>query len=116
MHSYFVYIIECNDGKLYVGVTNNVARRFEEHQAGLHPKSYTAKRRPLKLLYVETFQWIQDAIAREKQLKGWSSTKKRALMMAQDDILHLLARCRNGSVHDRPERTDRASSGEGTAS
>ncbi len=61
-HLYFVYIIECNNGTLYVGVTNNVERRFQEHCDRIHPTSYTAKRLPLKLVYVENDQWIQDAI------------------------------------------------------
>jgi putative endonuclease len=104
MHIYYVYIIECNDGTLYVGVTNSVERRFLEHCEGLDPKSYAAKRRPLKLVHIETFQWILDAIAREKQLKGWSAPKKQALMLGQEETLRLLARCRNGSVHDRPDR------------
>jgi putative endonuclease len=99
MHTYFVYIIECCDATLYVGVTNNVERRFQEHCEGVSPRSYTAKRRPLKLVYVEHFRWIQVAIAREKQLKGWSAQKKRALIMAQEEILHLLASCRNSSSH-----------------
>jgi putative endonuclease len=104
MHIYYVYIIECSDGTLYVGVTNNVARRFHEHCEGIDPKSYTAKRRPLKLVHVETFQWVLDAIAREKQLKGWSAPKKRALMMGEEEALHVLAKCRNSTAHDRPDR------------
>ena len=108
MHIYYTYIIECNDGTLYVGVTNDVERRFSEHCEGSNPRSYTAKRRPLKLVHVETFQWILDAIAREKQLKGWSALKKQALIMGEEATLHMLARCRNGSVHDREERRSRS--------
>ena len=63
MHVYFVYLIVCSDGTFYVGVTNNVVRRFQEHCDAIDPRSYTAKRRPLKLVYVEPFQWILDAIA-----------------------------------------------------
>lgn len=104
MRRYFVYFIECSDGTLYVGVTNDVERRFMEHSEGANPSSYTAKRRPLKLVHVEVFQWIQHAIAREKQLKGWSAKKKRALLAGEEATLHLLAMCRNGSSHLRPER------------
>jgi len=104
MHVYFVYLIVCSDGTFYVGVTNNVERRFQEHCEGVHPGSYTAKRRPLKLVYVEPFQWILDAIAREKQLKGWSAPKKQALIMNDAAVLHELAKCNNRTRHDRPER------------
>lgn len=110
MHVYYTYIIACNDGTLYVGVTNNIERRFREHCDGLDLRSYTAKRPPLKLVHVESSQWILDAIAREKQLKGWSAVKKRALLMAQEDLLHILAQCRNASRHDRPLHFDQGSS------
>ena len=101
MHQYFVYMIECCDSTIYVGVTNDVERRFRDHCDGRDPNSYTAKRRPLKLIYVEHFQWIQYAISREKQLKGWSAAKKRALIMNDEAILHQLARCKNASTHTR---------------
>lgn len=106
MHLYFTYMLLCSDGTYYVGVTNNMVRRFAEHCEGADPRSYTAKRRPLKLVYVENFQWIQDAIAREKQLKGWSVPKKEALMMNDDAALHELSKCRNTSRHRRPEGTE----------
>lgn len=99
VHVYYVYIIECNDGTLYVGVTNDIERRFSEHRDGVHPKSYTARRRPLRLAYFEVFQWIEYAIKREKQLKGWSAPKKQALMQSDEVILRKLAECRNSSHH-----------------
>jgi putative endonuclease len=104
MHLYFVYLIVCSDGTFYVGVTNNVERRFQEHCEAVDPRSRTAKRRPLKLVHVEPFQWILDAIAREKQIKGWSAPKKQALIIQDEAILHELATCRNRTRHDRPER------------
>jgi len=104
MHIYFTYMMEGSDGTLYVGVTNNVARRFKEHSESNDTRSYTFRRRPLKLVHVETFQWIQASIAREKQITGWSAPKKRALALGQEETAYLLARCRNGTVHDRPER------------
>lgn len=72
MHVYYTYMILCIDGTYSVGVTNNVERRFQQHCDGMDPASYTAKRRPLQLVHAERFQWIHDAIRREKQLKGWS--------------------------------------------
>lgn len=105
MHLYYTYMLLCSDGTYYVGVTNNMERRFAEHCEGADPSSYTAKRLPVKLVHVEGFQWIQDAIAREKQLKGWSVPKKEALIMNETSSLHELSKCRNGSRHDRAERS-----------
>ncbi len=100
MHIYYTYIIKCNDGTLYVGVTNDLERRFAEHSSGQDPRSYTSKRRPLRLVHFETFQWVREAIRREEQLKGWSAQKKRALIRSDEDILHQFASCRNHSSHN----------------
>ena len=78
-HNYYVYIIECSDHFYYVGVTNDLERRIEEHNEGINPGCFTYKRRPVKLKYAEHFVNIQNAIAYEKQLKGWSRKKKEAL-------------------------------------
>lgn len=101
VHIYFVYILECSDKTLYVGVTNDLDRRLLEHQTGSNPGSYTSKRLPVRLVHFETFQWIQDAIKREKQVKGWSAPKKRALILTDDDLLHRLASCTNSSHHSQ---------------
>ncbi len=80
MKSYFVYILECSDQSYYTGVTNEIERRVAEHQSGLNPKCYTYKRRPVTLKFIEQFNDINQAIAREKQIKGWTRRKKEALM------------------------------------
>lgn len=92
-HNYFVYILRCADGKYYVGVTNDVERRFAEHQQGLIPRSFTYDRRPVELALVEWFNNIDQAIAREKQIKGWSRAKKEALIAGDEAKLssHALA-------------------------
>ena len=77
---FFVYILQSlKDQKLYVGYTNNVKRRFEEHNRGL--VSITKHRRPFKLIYLEGYLNQQDATAREKFFKtGWGRTNlKKAL-------------------------------------
>ena len=76
----FVYIVECSDGSFYTGVTNNLDRRIEEHNEGLNYKSYTYNRRPVKLVYYESHSDPYYAIAREKQIKGWSRKKKIAMI------------------------------------
>ncbi len=90
-YSYFVYILRCSDQSLYVGVTNNIERRCIEHQSGRNIACYTFSRRPLHLVFCAHYQYVQDAIAREKQLKGWSTKKKEALIRGDLDALPVLA-------------------------
>jgi len=94
-HNYYVYIVQCNDGFYYTGVTNNVDRRVEEHNEGLDPGCFTFKRRPVVLKYYEHFQNIENAIVYEKQLKGWSRKKKEALFVRDYDEISRLAKSRN---------------------
>ena len=68
-HTYFVYILKCSDGTYYTGITNNVERRFLEHQSGEDINSYTHKRRPVKLMFYAEFSNIEFAIEKEKQIK-----------------------------------------------
>ncbi|WPR74650.1 GIY-YIG nuclease family protein [Algoriphagus sp. NG3] len=75
MKNYFVYILKCFDTTFYTGVTNNLDRRLAEHNFGFDPLCYTAKRRPLELVFFQEFQEIHQAIAFEKQIKGWSRRK-----------------------------------------
>lgn len=96
---YYIYILECKDDSYYIGLTNDLLKRFEEHCAGMHETSYTFKRRPLKLVYYETIPFLQDAIEREKQLKGWSRAKKLALIKQDYHKLQLLAQCNNLTHH-----------------
>lgn len=79
MHSYYVYIMASSSGTLYVGVTNNLARRVIEHKTKIN-KCFTSRYTVDRLVYYESFQWIHDAIAREKQLKGKTRAKKMALI------------------------------------
>ncbi len=64
---------------LYVGVTNNLERRVYEHQSGLI-EGFTQKYNVHKLVWYESCNDVKDAIAREKQLKGWVRSKKEALI------------------------------------
>ena len=70
---YFIYILaNKKNGTLYIGVTNSIERRIEEHKIKLNPECFTAKYNVSVLVYYETFQYIDDAIQREKQLKKWN--------------------------------------------
>jgi putative endonuclease len=94
-----VYILKCSDDSLYVGVTNNIERRIKEHHEGLNPKSYTAQRRPLQLMWVGYYNSPMEAIRKEKQIKRWGKQKKEALINGDFDGLHELAMCINESSH-----------------
>ncbi|MFD2585549.1 GIY-YIG nuclease family protein [Croceitalea marina] len=80
MKKYFVYILLCSDRSYYTGVTNDVYLREEQHNKGIDKKAYTFNRRPVKLVWFQEFVNPDRAIAKEKQLKGWSRKKKEALI------------------------------------
>ena len=80
MSTYYVCILKCSDGSYYTGVTNDIERRIYEHNSEENEKSYTYKRRPVILVYYDSFSNINNAIAYEKQIKGWSRKKKEALI------------------------------------
>lgn len=102
----YTYILECADGSYYTGSTWNLEKRLREHQNGLGA-NHTAKRLPVKLVYVEECDRIDQAFAREKQIQGWSRKKKQALIAEAFDQLPDLSACQNDS-HSRfkPEETD----------
>jgi putative endonuclease len=89
MHQYYVYILVCSDNSYYTGVTNDLDRRVYEHDNGVNPGCYTCKRRSLKLVFNERFTDITQAIAFEKQVKGWNRKKKEAII--KGDWIHCLA-------------------------
>jgi predicted GIY-YIG superfamily endonuclease len=91
---YFAYILQCCDGSYYVGSTEDVSARVAVHSAGNGPK-YTARRLPVQLVYHESFTTLDEAIQRERQLKGWSCAKKAALISQDFKRLAELASCRN---------------------
>lgn len=64
---------------LYTGVTNNLVRRVEEHKSGLND-GFTKKYNVNKLVYAETHKTAEEAIAREKQIKGLLRSKKEAII------------------------------------
>jgi len=75
----YMYILLCSNGQYYTGSTTNLELRLAEHQEGIGC-NFTAKHRPVKLKYFEEFDRIEDAFLREKQIQGWSSKKKEALI------------------------------------
>jgi len=77
---YYVYILANWDNSIiYIGVTNDIERRIYEHRSG-KIEGFTSKYKTRKLVYTETYNDVKEAIAREKQLKGWVRAKKNALI------------------------------------
>ena len=79
MKNWFVYILECKDGSLYTGITNDVEKRFIEHKNGRGGK-YTNSHRPIKIVFVENFKSKGEALKREYQIKSWPRKKKIKLI------------------------------------
>jgi putative endonuclease len=77
--TYCVYMMASESGVLYIGVTNDLERRVIEHKKKMVP-GFSARYNVQKLVYFESFGNVQDAIAREKQLKGWLRKRKVALI------------------------------------
>ncbi|MBN1128504.1 MAG: GIY-YIG nuclease family protein [Chitinispirillaceae bacterium] len=76
---FYVYILECSDRSYYTGHTDDLNKRLQEHQAGIH-NGYTQLRRPAKLVFQQRFSNRDDAFAAERKIKGWSRKKKEAMM------------------------------------
>jgi len=90
-----VYILLCADRSYYTGLTRKeVETRVSEHNLGVNA-DYTARRRPVKLVWSEHFERLTDAIATERRIKGWSRAKKEALISGEYDALPALAARRN---------------------
>ena len=78
---YFTYILECADKTLYVGCTNNLERRFDQHNNSKHGAHYTKIRRPVILKYSETFETLKEARKREAELKSWKRKREKKISL-----------------------------------
>jgi putative endonuclease len=79
---YAVYIMASWSRVIYIGITGNLEERVQEHKSHKYPDSFTSKYKCTRLVYVENFDRIEDALARENQLKGWRRSKKITLIQA----------------------------------
>ena len=92
-----VYILKCSDGSYYTGLTKQaIEARVWEHDERIYD-GYTRKRRPVQLVFTETYDRIVDAVARERQIKGWSRAKKQALIALRYDDLPNLSKSRRAT-------------------
>ena len=82
MDKYYVYVMSNkNNTALYVGVTNDIERRIAEHRT-YDFKSFTSRYNCHKLVYIEEYSSINEAITREKQIKSWNRKRKDAMIDA----------------------------------
>ena len=79
MRQYYVYVMSNRTHVLYLGVTNDLGNRASQHREGAKP-GFTQRYHLNRLVYSEAYDRIEDAIAREKQLKGWRKSRKIALI------------------------------------
>ncbi len=80
---YYVHIMASSSGTLYTGITNNVRRRCAQHKAG-EGSEFTHKYVVDRLAYFERFRYVLNAIAREKEIKGWRRSKKVSLIVSMN--------------------------------
>lgn len=102
-HRYYVYITT-NPSKavLYTGMTNDLSQRITEHYINRgDPKTFAGKYYSYILIFWEEYQWVHDAIAQEKEIKGWTRKKKLELIKKENPTMNTL----NASfVHDWPPK------------
>ncbi len=92
----WLYILRCADGSYYTGTTRaSLEARMAQHNGG-HFGGYTSKRLPVALAFSQPFDRITDAIAAERQVKGWTRAKKEALIAGNLELLPELARRKTG--------------------
>ena len=92
MSSYWVYIMASKNRRaLYIGVTSNLEQRVGQHKGHLLKGSFSDRYNTIDLIYCEEYPEVEDAIAREKQLKNWSRSKKEKLIRALNPEMRDLA-------------------------
>ena len=89
----YVYILRCSDGSYYTGSYRgaDIATRVSEHNLGVDDNTYTKRRRPVELIWSESFTRAEDAINLERQIKGWSQKKKETFMKGDWDEVSKLS-------------------------
>jgi predicted GIY-YIG superfamily endonuclease len=91
--AFWVYMLRCADRSYYVGHTDNLEIRFGQHESGAIP-GWTHSRRPVVMVFSDSFSSRDEALAAERQIKGWSRAKKEALIVGDWSRISELARRR----------------------
>ena len=88
---YHLYILRCSDNSLYCGMTSNLDKRLKEHNSDSSKGAkYLRARKPVKIVYSESYQDIKSAMNREFQIKKWTKAKKEALIKGNIKLLKRL--------------------------
>ena len=95
MQDFYIYILLCSDGSFYTGHTDNMEVRFSAHEQQRFPWCYTAKRLPVKLVFVQATSSRAEALEAERQIKRWTRKKKEALIDGDFELLKELAKKTN---------------------
>lgn len=94
---FWVYILECADGSYYAGHTEDLETRLAKHARREIP-GYTSSRLPVSLIFSQEHPTREEAIASERQIKGWSRKKKQAMIRGDwDEVAHLAKSKTKGS-------------------
>lgn len=91
---FWTYMLRCADGRYYVGHTDNLEYRIGQNQSGALG-GYTRHRRPVELVWSQEVSTRPEALAAERQIKGWSRVKKEALIQGDWDSMTRLAKSRS---------------------
>ncbi len=89
-YPYHVYLVRCNDGTLYTGITNDLERRLGQHNGERWGGArYTRGKRPVELVYIEKYENRSEALKREYEIKTFTHEEKEALIQtaSKEDIL-----------------------------
>ena len=104
MVQHYIYILRCADGSYYTGRTTDIVRRMTQHQLG-EGSQWTRSRLPVELIFSYEFADEDSAFLAEQQIKGWSRTKKEALIAGGWDLLQWLSKKTNLSSNKLPRST-----------
>ena len=90
--SFYVYILRCRDKSYYTGHTDDIEFRISQHVTGAIKTCYTYKKRPVYVVYATEFPSRYEALAAERQIKGWSRKQKEALINENFERLKALSK------------------------
>ena len=99
--TFWVYLLRCADRSYYVGHTDDLDKRIAQHRRG-EIAGYTTTRRPVQFLHAEAFTTREEALAAERQLKGWSRKKKEAWARSDWAEVSRLGQRRTSTRSPRP--------------
>ena len=89
---FWVYILKCSDNSYYTGHTDNLENRLMQHHNKIYPTCYTATRLPVQCVFSQEFVTREEALASERQIKGWSRKKKEAFIKGDWETMSIHAK------------------------